>query len=238
MLFFYIRHGEPIYEPDSLTPLGERQAQALAKRLALCGVDKIFASTSNRAIQTAKPTCELLKKEMVQLDFANEKYAYNEFAIKINGKSHWVQEHPEMLMLFASEEIRELGFDWYTHSRFQEYNFQNGLDRIGAEADRFFRQLGYEHIKGTGKYEVIKSNDERVAMFAHAGFGITFLSSLLDIPYPTFSAHFDMQHSGMTVIEFREYGEYAIPKVLTYSSDSHIYHEGLPTNYCGRPIKF
>lgn len=41
MILFYIRHGEPIYEPDSLTELGERQAEAVAKRLSMFGIDKI-----------------------------------------------------------------------------------------------------------------------------------------------------------------------------------------------------
>ena len=63
MLLFYIRHGEPIYNPDMLTPLGKRQADAIAKRLSLYGIDKIYSSTSNRAIETAEPTCEILKKE-------------------------------------------------------------------------------------------------------------------------------------------------------------------------------
>ena len=47
MLLFYIRHGDPIYNPDSLTPLGHRQAEAVAKRLALYGIDEIYASSSN-----------------------------------------------------------------------------------------------------------------------------------------------------------------------------------------------
>ena len=34
MLLFYLRHGDPIYSPDSLTPLGQRQAEALGRRLA------------------------------------------------------------------------------------------------------------------------------------------------------------------------------------------------------------
>ncbi len=76
MLFFYIRHGDPIYSPDSLTPLGERQAEAIAKRLVLFGIDKIYASTSDRAKLTAKPTCEILKKEPELLDFANEGHAW------------------------------------------------------------------------------------------------------------------------------------------------------------------
>ena len=32
MLFFYVRHGDPIYNPDSLTPLGHEQARALGDR--------------------------------------------------------------------------------------------------------------------------------------------------------------------------------------------------------------
>ena len=30
MLFYYVRHGDPIYTPDSLTELGHRQAEAVA----------------------------------------------------------------------------------------------------------------------------------------------------------------------------------------------------------------
>lgn len=56
MLLYIIRHGDPIYAPDSLTPKGHLQAAALAKRLAVHGLDKIFASPLVRAQQTAKPT--------------------------------------------------------------------------------------------------------------------------------------------------------------------------------------
>ena len=72
MLLFYIRHGDPIYAPDQLTGLGRRQAEAVGRRLALYGVDRIFSSTSTRAYQTALPTAEILKKEITQLDFAHE----------------------------------------------------------------------------------------------------------------------------------------------------------------------
>ena len=32
MIFFYVRHGDPIYNPDSLSPLGERLAEAVRER--------------------------------------------------------------------------------------------------------------------------------------------------------------------------------------------------------------
>lgn len=234
MLFFYIRHGDPIYSPDSLTPLGERQAEALAKRLSLYGLDRIYASTSNRAIQTAKPTCELLKKEMTLVEFANEHHAWEELAVDAGKGKTWLYQQDAICRLFTQESIRKLGSKWYEHPALKAYNLQKGMDRIADEADKFFLTLGYEHIRETGSYKVVNSNDERVALFAHHGFGMAFLSCLLDIPYPQFSIHFDTCHSGMTVIEFREKDGYAIPKILTLSSDSHLYREGLPTNYNNR----
>ena len=72
MILYYVRHGDPIYNPDGLTPLGKRQAEACARLLCRTGLDEIYSSTSQRAIDTATPTAEILKKEIKLLDFAHE----------------------------------------------------------------------------------------------------------------------------------------------------------------------
>lgn len=232
MIFYYIRHGDPIYDPDSLTPLGSRQAEAVSKRLALYGLDKIYCSTSNRAILTSKPTCELLNMQPELLDFANEGHTWNDMTIeKEDGGKTWIFHHQKTVELFNSKDIRDLGDRWYDHPEFKEYNYEKGINRIYTESDAFFESLGYEHIRYTGKYKLKKSNNQRIALFAHQGFGLAFLSCLLDIPYPMFCTHFDMCHTGVTVIEFEEKDGYSIPKILTLSSDSHLYREGLPTFY-------
>ena len=71
MLLYYVRHGDPIYDPDSLTPLGMEQAAAVARRLAKFGVDEIYSSPSTRAMQTGSYTCEATGKPMQILDFLN-----------------------------------------------------------------------------------------------------------------------------------------------------------------------
>ena len=81
MLLFYVRHGDPIYNPDQLTPLGRRQAESVAKRLAAYGIDEIYSSTSNRAIETAQPLCEYMKKELTTLDWMHENKAWGEMTI-------------------------------------------------------------------------------------------------------------------------------------------------------------
>ena len=229
MLFFYVRHADPIYDPDSLTPLGQRQAEALAKRIALYGIDKIYASTSNRAIKTAQPLCELTKKEMTLVDFANEIHAWRNFNVERNGNRCWLMQDKEIRNLFADSSVISLGYEWYNHPELTAY--KKGMETVYNDAYEFFRSLGYEHIRHTGKYKITNHTDERVAFFAHAGFGIAFLSAVLDIPYPMVALHFDLCHSGMTVIEFTEEDGYAIPRMLTLSSDSHLYREGLPTKY-------
>lgn len=232
MLFFYLRHGDPIYDPDSLTPLGERQAEALAKRLSTFGIDKIYTSTSIRAQETARPTCEMLKKEAELLDFANEGHAWNDLTTPTaNGGRTWLFHHADSVRFFHDPELLSLGQKWYDHPRFEGCNYEKGLARIAKGADELFASLGYEHVTGTGTYQPIAPNDKRVALFAHQGFGLAFLSCILDIPYPVITTHFDMCHTGMTVIDFQDWNGIVIPKVLMLSSDSHLYREGLPTDY-------
>lgn len=233
MIFFYIRHGDPCYNPDSLTPLGKRQAEAVGRRLALYGVDKVFSSTSKRAIETAQPTCELLKKEAMLLDFCHEDYAARSFGIMRDEMRRWLFQDDESRLQFASDEIRALGYNWYKHPDLKKY--KNGIERVYNESDKFFADLGYEHIRYTGKYKISRTNDERIALFAHEGFGMAFLSTILDIPYPMFCNHFDIRLSGITVIDFEAVDGFAIPKLLTFSNDSHLYKEGLPTD---RKIRF
>ena len=235
MLLFYIRHGDPIYSPDSLTPLGRRQAEAVAKRLARYGLDKIYVSSSKRALETAEPTCEILKMKSTVLDWCNEAHAWEDFALPTDsGITAWVFHNPKYRKLLISPEIAAIGEEWYDHPAFAGSPLKEGTMRIRRETDAFMKNLGYTHDRERKLYASEKENDSRVALFAHQGFGLAFLSALLDIPYPLFSMRFDMGHSGMSVIEFpKEIGE-CFPQMLQLSNDSHLYAENLPTNYQNR----
>lgn len=235
MLFFYVRHGDPTYNPDALTPLGRRQAEAVGRRLSAFGVDKIYASTSTRAIQTAQPAAEMMKKEITQLDFANESHAWNELSvIREDGLRTWAMSYAPYRKLFLSDEIRRLGREWYRHPALAEFPMEQGMRRIQRETDAFFESLGYRHTPGLNAFQAVHHHEERVALFAHQGFGLAFLSCVLDIPYPEMCIHFDMGHSGLTVIEFRketEDSDLVIPRVLTLGNDGHLWRDGMPTAY-------
>lgn len=232
MLLYYVRHGDPIYDPDSLTPLGHRQAEAVAKRLARYGLDEIYVSSSQRAKETARPTCEILKLEPTELDWANEGHAWRDFSVdNENGGKSWCFQIPSYQRLFCSNEIRKLDNKWYDHPAFEGTNFKNGMKRIDDAADGFFALQGYKHDRKKHIFISEKPNDKRIAIFAHQGFGVLFLSSILDVCMPQFVTHFDISHSTVSVIEFKDSDGITVPKALTLGNDSHLYKEGLPTKF-------
>jgi probable phosphoglycerate mutase len=222
MLFIYIRHGEPIYDPDSLTELGKLQAENVAKRLSVIGVDKIFSSTSNRAIQTALPTAKSLDKEITYLEFSNEKHVWNNLTVDTPSGKVWLFQDKKIIELFHSQEIMDLGMKWYEHPEFDRKSYGEEMKRIQSESTRFFAGLGYQYLDN-GKYKVVKENDDHVVMFAHQGFGFAFLSLLLNIPYPNFCTRFELGHAEITVIEFKNDGGYSYPKVISLSNNCHLH---------------
>ncbi len=232
MLLFFVRHGDPIYDPDSLTPLGHRQAEALVARMRECRPERIFSSTSTRAVMTAEPTARDLGLEITLLDWCNEGHAIRELGTEDRpGHPEWLFRVPAMRRLLASPEVRRLDRDWYAHPDLVQY--EAGITRIQRETDAFMRSLGYRHDPGRSGYIPEHPNQDRIALFAHEGFGVAFLSCLLDIPYPQMCTRFEMGHSSMTVIEFKD-EEFVVPTVLQLANDSHLFAGGISTDYQNR----
>lgn len=234
MLLFILRHGDPIYNPDSLTEKGHIQAKALAKRLALYGIDKIYSSPMIRAQETAKPTEILLNKTAGIENWASERDLFNQFSVVENDRRTWLFHSSKRSML-RDPEITKMGFNWYEHPLFNEIEGKAGYERILNASDEFLLRHGYRHDRENCRYIAEKPNEERIAMFCHQGFGISWLATMLDIPYPAFWTSFDFSHTGMTVVEFKsDANGVCLPQVLTLSNDSHLYREGLPTKYNNR----
>ena len=235
MLLYYIRHGDPVYDPDSLTPLGQEQAKAVAKRLALHGIDKIYCSTSNRARQTAQPLCDLLKKEPELLEWCHEDRAHDYFHIvRPDGTKTWAVMDIDTKKRFVSPEICRMGDLWHEHPDFANTNFAKGVAVFGQKTDALLASHGYVRDEELRCYRAERPNEDRIALFAHWGVSNAVISHILGVPYPQFAVHFTMGHSTVTVIEFREVDGLVIPKAVTMANDSHFYKEGLPTKFGNR----
>ena len=181
---------------------------------------------------TAKPTCELLGKEMKILDWAHEARAWENTAFPTKDGSYtWSFFISEMVEQYNDSAMLALGREWYKHPCFTNTKMKDGLQWIDKEVDALFATLGYEHNREKGCYQIKDKNEKRIALFARQGFRLAFLSSLLCIPYPIFCTRFDISHSGVTVIHFPNDREVVYPKILQLSNDSHLYKEDMLTGY-------
>ena len=62
MNLYIVRHGNPNYDLDCLTPLGHEQAEAAAEALEAIGIDEIYSSPMGRARETAKHLADRILK--------------------------------------------------------------------------------------------------------------------------------------------------------------------------------
>lgn len=76
-----IRHGQTVHNVDgiaqgwndsALSPLGEQQVEALARRVAAMDADAVYSSTLNRALSTARAIAKLTNHDITTLDDLRE----------------------------------------------------------------------------------------------------------------------------------------------------------------------
>ena len=234
MLLFVIRHGDPIYNPDSLTPKGHLQANALAKRFAIHGRDKIYSSPVNRAKLTAQPTADILSKPVEIEEWTSESLAWQDFAVEFpNGRWGWIFDQPNYQFLQNGDENLGLA-DWQKAQSVQLLDLENCYKRISAASDEFLERHGYRR-ESPGVYRIINPTEERIAIFCHQGFSNCWFPHLLGIPPHIYWSSFDINHSGVSVFEFRNYESgLTSPKCINFSDCSHLLREGLPYQFQNR----
>ena len=231
MILYIVRHGDPIYETDSLTELGKKQAEAVGKRIFDAKVDKIFSSPMGRAMETAEPSCRLLGLPK-----------------QIENWTHEIGD--ERLTPFPDGNMKSIAFVQNTYYRENgninlpyerayectgicDSRINEAVDFIEKNGKIFLEKLGYKEENGI--YRILRENDEKIALFCHAAFARTWISVLLHIPLHIMWASFDYTHTGVTVLEFanNENGVTA-PKCLCYSDVSHLYKSGINLLYNNR----
>lgn len=228
MLLYIVRHGDPIYETDSLTEKGKLQAEAVGKRIAASGIDRIFSSPMGRARMTAEPACRLLGLECNIEDWAHE-----------------IQD--ERLTPFPDGKLKSVTYVQNTYYRengnidipyerayeaqgFSESGMKEAVDYIEKNGKDFLERLGYKEENGI--YRILYKNEEKVALFCHSAMARAWISVLLHIPIHMMWSSFSYNHTGVTVIQFEnnENGVTA-PRCLCYSDMSHLYADGPDMKY-------
>ena len=232
MRLYIIRHADPDYPNRTITEKGHLEAQALAKRLASHGLDRIYSSPLGRAIHTTQYTADTL----------NVNYQIEE----------WTQETGLLLQDESIGEVCAWDLDgeiirgeippttyhnWYHKKPFDSSVFQEYFKSLEQRSDEFLARHGY--VRDQRRYRIVEPNREQIAIFCHGGFGLTWIAHLLEIPIPIMWSSFFLAPSSVTTILFDERtDQWAVPRCIGLADISHLYETGLPVQPRGIKANF
>lgn len=219
MKLIMVRHGEPNYEKDCLTPLGREQARACALRLRRENITEIFSSPLGRARETASFTAELLGLPVTELDYMRE--------ISWGGEGLPEDGHPWFL---ADRMIAEEGFDflqrnWREHPWWQTNAASGYFDLVREKIDGFLEAQGYRH-EGT-RFFCRGGNTKNVALFSHGGSGGAALAHMLSLPFPYVLTVMPYYYTSVIILDFPDFpGQYVYPRLALFNDVSHLAPDG------------
>ena len=227
MRLYIVRHADPDYINDTITPEGHLEAQALAKRFQKEGLHKIYSSPLGRAKDTAKYTADLLNLELNIEHWTKE--LDDHVSLEPWGRMFTINVPGEIIRGCEPLPDHET---WYKRGPFANTNFHNTYKKLREFSDEFLSRHGYE--RQGGRYLCKRPNRDKIAVFCHGGFGLTWLSILLELPPSLVWAGFWMPPSSVTTILFDERSnQWAVPRCIGFGDVSHLYAEGLPVRPSG-----
>jgi len=204
-----IRHGDPDYANDTLTPKGHEEAKRLAEFLADVPIDAIFQSPNGRARHTCQYTARIKGIEPVTLEWLRE--------VGIMRGDLYLWNAPGTLFLSGSslptyEDCLE------PHGAMPEGKAQ--FDRVSNGFDEVMSSFGY--VKSGHLYRVENPSDKTIAFFSHHGVIVTLLSYLLHWPLPLAFVHCTIDPTGLTRLRMVEHDGFAQPKMIAFNCLTHL----------------
>ena len=180
-----IRHGDPDYEHDTLTPQGREEALLLAPRAAAWKDDEIFVSPLGRAELTARLALGVPEEAPLPwptLDWLRE------FDAKIHRPDKPGMEKIAWDWLptdWMADERHFTRDQWMETPVFAASNVKERYGRVCRELDALLARYGY--VRDTGKrdiplYHVKTENRVNLVFFCHFGLTCVLLSHLIGAP--------------------------------------------------------
>ena len=233
MRLLIIRHADPDYENNTITPEGHLEAKALAVRLAKEKIDRLYASTMGRARDTMHYTEQALKKKGQLEEWACE---IEDYRVELEpwGKLAAWQVPGEIVRAGLPVSAPEI---WNTIPCLKDPLYKKRCDLVAQQADDFLARHGYQ--REGGRYACVKPHSEKIAIFCHNGLGLTWLAHLLNLPVPLVWTGFWLAPSSVTTVLFDERSkDWAVPRCIEVGDTSHLAVAGLPVRPRGIRANF
>ena len=218
MRLIFVRHGEPDYDNDCLTPDGIEQAKKTAVRLHEEDIAAVYASPMGRAVQTAGFTAEDHKKDVIKLDFMHE----IDWGSK-SGEELEYEGHPWTLGYELISKFPEFakGDKWREHRYFKDNICLDYYDKIANGFDDLIKQYGL--IREGDIYRAEKECDDTIAIFAHGGSGGLLISHVLGLPLPFVFTSMPYGVCSVSIIDLSPLnGDMVVPRLEIFNDMGHL----------------
>jgi broad specificity phosphatase PhoE len=233
MRLYIIRHAEPDYENHTITPAGHLEAKALSNLMAKEGISHIYSSPMGRAMHTMQYTAEATGIEPVVVPWMAE---LGDWRVKdASGEETVVWNvHGEVV---RGNRPFYTNDDWHRRPPYENYEFGTKFDAIKENSDRLFEAHGYKRVDG--KYEIVRENRDRIAVFCHMGFGLAWFAHLMEMPLPLVWSGFWLAPSSVTTMLWDERSNrWAVPRCLGVGDVSHLHRSGISVSQMGIVANF
>ena len=230
MKLIIVRHGDPNYEIDSLTPTGWKEAELAAYLLEKQDIKEFYVSPLGRAKDTAGCTLKRLHRTATTCEWLRE------FSPRINRP-----DQPDK---------RNITWDWLPQDWTTEplyYNVETWTDtkimrdaHVKEEYDWVCENLdallaGHGYLRENNYYRVTGANDDTLVFFCHFGLECVLLSHLLHVSPMILWHGFCAAPTSMTTVytEERRKG-IASFRVSAFGDTSHLYAAGEQPSFSAR----
>ena len=175
MKLLIVRHGDPDYSIDSLTPVGWKEAELLSHRLSKLDVKAFYVSPMGRARDTAAATLQAMGRT------AEEKPWLREFALRMKkpGEDRLTPLWDWLPELWTKEPLFYDADNWFRSELYAGLPVEEEYRWVIDNFDALLADHGY--VREGNCYRAVRPNKDTIVLFCHFGLECVLLSHLLHI---------------------------------------------------------
>ena len=227
MKLLIVRHGDPDYSIDSLTPTGWKEAEILSERISKLDVKAFYVSPLGRA----KDTASLALKRMNRTAEVKD----------------WLREFPPLVMK-PNDTVPDICWDWlpqdwtaeprfYDRDRWLEVpvfaDVRESYTQVCRGLDSLLADHGY--VREGNLYQAKQPNEDTIVFFCHFGLECVLLSHLLGIsPMVLWHGTCAAPTSVTTLVTEERREGIASFRMTAFGDISHLYAAGQDPAFAAR----
>lgn len=228
MRLLIVRHGDPDYSIDSLTPTGWKEAALLADRISQLDVKAFYVSPLGRARDTASVTLKRMGRTAEELPWLREFSPAGDPNQKGN-KPMWdwlPQDWTAQPQLYHPD-------TWYLQEHYAAAKAEAEYKWVAEGLDKLLARHGY--IRDGKLYRAENPNEDTIVLFCHFGVECILLGHLLGISPAVMWHSFCAAPSSVTTLTTEERREgIAYFRMSSFGDISHLYAAGQEPAFAAR----